>query len=115
MGGWKLSSICLWAIASVAVNLLGILPTRAKSGGSDAQRSPTITEIPRLQDLKPPATTVKDWLAQTAKPIKITKVRLNSTRNFDLHKIVGIIAALFIAFASFTGFIWNFNDKSVRL
>jgi uncharacterized iron-regulated membrane protein len=29
--------------------------------------------------------------------------------NFDLHKVAGIIAAIFLAMAMGTGFIWNFN------
>lgn len=33
-------------------------------------------------------------------------------RNFDLHKVVGIIAAVFLAFTGFTGFCWNFYDWS---
>lgn len=33
-------------------------------------------------------------------------------RNFDLHKVVGAIAAIFLAFTGFTGFCWNFYDWS---
>jgi uncharacterized iron-regulated membrane protein len=29
--------------------------------------------------------------------------------NFDLHKVAGIIAAVFLAMAMFTGFIWNYG------
>jgi uncharacterized iron-regulated membrane protein len=29
--------------------------------------------------------------------------------NFDLHKVAGIITAVFLTMAMFTGFIWNFN------
>jgi uncharacterized iron-regulated membrane protein len=29
--------------------------------------------------------------------------------NFDLHKVVGIIAAVFLSMAMFTGFIWNYG------
>jgi uncharacterized iron-regulated membrane protein len=29
--------------------------------------------------------------------------------NFDLHKVVGIIAAVFLSMAMFTGFIWNYH------
>jgi uncharacterized iron-regulated membrane protein len=29
--------------------------------------------------------------------------------NFDLHKVVGIITAIFLAMAMFTGFIWNYG------
>ena len=30
-------------------------------------------------------------------------------RNFDLHKVVGIIVSLFLAMITFTGFCWNFD------
>jgi uncharacterized iron-regulated membrane protein len=30
--------------------------------------------------------------------------------NFDLHKVVGIIAAIFLSMAMFTGFCWNFME-----
>lgn len=30
--------------------------------------------------------------------------------NFDIHKIIGIIAAIFLALTAFTGFCWNFFD-----
>ncbi len=30
--------------------------------------------------------------------------------NFDLHKVAGIIAAIFLALTAFTGFCWNFYD-----
>ena len=33
-------------------------------------------------------------------------------RNFDLHKVAGVIAAVFLAFTGFTGFCWNFYDWS---
>lgn len=33
-------------------------------------------------------------------------------RNFDIHKVVGVIAAIFLAFTGFTGFCWNFYDWS---
>ncbi|XHX77300.1 MAG: PepSY-associated TM helix domain-containing protein [Stenomitos frigidus ULC029] len=36
-------------------------------------------------------------------------------RNFDLHKVAGIIAAVFLAFTGFTGFCWNFYDWSSAL
>lgn len=36
-------------------------------------------------------------------------------RNFDLHKVVGAIAAVFLAFTGFTGFCWNFYDWSSLL
>jgi uncharacterized iron-regulated membrane protein len=29
--------------------------------------------------------------------------------NYDLHKVAGIITAVFLAFTAFTGFCWNFN------
>jgi uncharacterized iron-regulated membrane protein len=29
--------------------------------------------------------------------------------NFDLHKVVGIVAAVFLSMAMFTGFIWNYH------
>jgi uncharacterized iron-regulated membrane protein len=32
--------------------------------------------------------------------------------NFDLHKVAGIITAIFLAFTGFTGFCWNFYDWS---
>jgi uncharacterized iron-regulated membrane protein len=32
--------------------------------------------------------------------------------NFDLHKVAGIITAVFLAFTGFTGFCWNFYDWS---
>ncbi|PSB49281.1 TonB-dependent siderophore receptor [Cyanosarcina cf. burmensis CCALA 770] len=69
MSGWKSSRICVWAIASIALSLLGILPSRAAEVKTES----------RLQDLQRPATTVKDWLAQTSTPIEITGVRLNQT------------------------------------
>jgi iron complex outermembrane recepter protein len=65
MSGWKSSRICVWAIASIALSLLGILPSRAAEVKTES----------RLQDLQRPATTVKDWLAQTSTPIEITGVR----------------------------------------
>jgi uncharacterized iron-regulated membrane protein len=33
-------------------------------------------------------------------------------RNFDIHKVAGAIAAVFLAFTGFTGFCWNFYDWS---
>lgn len=30
--------------------------------------------------------------------------------NFDIHKVAGIITAVFLAFTAFTGFCWNFYD-----
>lgn len=33
--------------------------------------------------------------------------------NFDIHKVAGIVAAVFLAMATFTGFCWNFWDWSV--
>ncbi|WP_375474437.1 PepSY-associated TM helix domain-containing protein [uncultured Nostoc sp.] len=30
--------------------------------------------------------------------------------NFDIHKVAGIVTAIFIAFTGFTGFCWNFSD-----
>lgn len=33
-------------------------------------------------------------------------------RNFDIHKVAGVIAAIFLAFTGFTGFCWNFHDWS---
>lgn len=32
--------------------------------------------------------------------------------NFDIHKVVGIIALIFLAFTGFTGFIWNFYEQT---
>lgn len=32
--------------------------------------------------------------------------------NFDIHKVAGVIAAVFLAFTGFTGFCWNFYDWS---
>jgi uncharacterized iron-regulated membrane protein len=31
-------------------------------------------------------------------------------RNFDFHKVVGIIASIFLAMATLTGFCWNYSD-----
>jgi uncharacterized iron-regulated membrane protein len=36
-------------------------------------------------------------------------------RNFDIHKLAGVIAAVFLAFTGFTGFCWNFYDWSSSL
>ncbi|OUL32977.1 peptidase [Nostoc sp. T09] len=33
--------------------------------------------------------------------------------NFDIHKLIGIIVAVFFALTGFTGFCWNFYDYSV--
>jgi len=33
-------------------------------------------------------------------------------RNFDLHKVAGIIAAVFLILTGFTGFCWNFYDQT---
>lgn len=30
--------------------------------------------------------------------------------NYDLHKVAGIVTAVFLAFTAFTGFCWNFSD-----
>lgn len=35
--------------------------------------------------------------------------------NFDIHKLVGIIAAVFLIFTNFTGFLWNFYDISEKI
>ncbi|MEH2169750.1 MAG: PepSY-associated TM helix domain-containing protein [Nostoc sp.] len=35
--------------------------------------------------------------------------------NFDIHKVAGIIAAVFLIFTFFTGFCWNFNEFSEPL
>jgi len=35
--------------------------------------------------------------------------------NFDLHKVVGIIAAAFLSMAMFTGFIWNYSTWTTPL
>jgi uncharacterized iron-regulated membrane protein len=35
--------------------------------------------------------------------------------NFDLHKVVGIIAAVFLSMAMFTGFIWNYGTWTTPL
>jgi uncharacterized iron-regulated membrane protein len=35
--------------------------------------------------------------------------------NFDLHKVVGIIAAVFLSMAMFTGFIWNYHTWTTPL
>ncbi|QIR40553.1 PepSY domain-containing protein [Tolypothrix sp. PCC 7910] len=32
--------------------------------------------------------------------------------NFDIHKVAGIVTAIFLAFTAFTGFCWNFSDWS---
>ncbi|MBW4582577.1 MAG: PepSY domain-containing protein [Tildeniella nuda ZEHNDER 1965/U140] len=36
-------------------------------------------------------------------------------RNFDLHKVTGVVAAVFLALTGFTGFCWNFYDWSSAL
>ncbi|MBE9168618.1 PepSY domain-containing protein [Pleurocapsales cyanobacterium LEGE 06147] len=33
-------------------------------------------------------------------------------RNFDIHKVVGIVFVIFLAMTGFTGFIWNFYDQT---
>ncbi|MBE9168769.1 PepSY domain-containing protein [Pleurocapsales cyanobacterium LEGE 06147] len=35
--------------------------------------------------------------------------------NFDIHKVVGMIAAVFLAMTAFTGFCWNFYDVTVPI
>jgi len=35
--------------------------------------------------------------------------------NFDIHKVVGIIAAVFLIFTNLTGFLWNFYDISEKM
>jgi uncharacterized iron-regulated membrane protein len=43
------------------------------------------------------------------------KVKLNAhpkRKNFDIHKIIGIITAFFLILIAFTGFCWNFADKT---
>ncbi|ELR96757.1 PepSY domain-containing protein [Gloeocapsa sp. PCC 73106] len=35
--------------------------------------------------------------------------------NFDLHKVVGIVAAMFLGAIALTGFAWNFSDKSTPI
>jgi uncharacterized iron-regulated membrane protein len=43
------------------------------------------------------------------------KIKLNAHPkriNFDLHKVAGIITAIFLALTGFTGFCWNFYDWS---
>jgi len=35
--------------------------------------------------------------------------------NFDLHKVVGIVAAVFLSMAMFTGFIWNYGTWTTPL
>ncbi|OUL18937.1 peptidase [Nostoc sp. T09] len=32
--------------------------------------------------------------------------------NFDIHKVAGMVTAIFLAFTAFTGFCWNFSDWS---
>lgn len=32
--------------------------------------------------------------------------------NFDIHKVIGIIAAIFLAMIAFTGFCWNFYEQT---
>ncbi|MBW4549533.1 MAG: PepSY domain-containing protein [Aphanocapsa sp. GSE-SYN-MK-11-07L] len=36
-------------------------------------------------------------------------------RNYDIHKVAGIVAAIFLAFTAFTGFCWNFYDQSTAV
>jgi uncharacterized iron-regulated membrane protein len=35
--------------------------------------------------------------------------------NFDIHKVIGIVVAVFFALTGFTGFCWNFYDQSVPI
>lgn len=46
------------------------------------------------------------------------KIKFNAhpkRTNFDIHKVAGIIAAVFLCFTSFTGFCWNFYDWTAPL
>ena len=43
------------------------------------------------------------------------KIKLNASvkrANYDLHKVIGIIAAIFLLITAFTGVCWNFEDIS---
>lgn len=35
--------------------------------------------------------------------------------NFDIHKVAGVVTAIFLAFTAVTGFFWNFSDFSYPL
>ncbi|MDZ8108503.1 MAG: PepSY-associated TM helix domain-containing protein [Nostoc sp. DedQUE12a] len=35
--------------------------------------------------------------------------------NFDIHKVIGIVATVFLFFTAFTGFCWNFSDWTYPL
>jgi uncharacterized iron-regulated membrane protein len=44
------------------------------------------------------------------------KIKLNASikrKNYDIHKLVGIIALIFLTFTGFTGFIWNFYEQTI--
>lgn len=46
------------------------------------------------------------------------KIKLNAHPkrvNFDVHKVVGVVAAIFLFLTAFTGFCWNFSDWSYPL
>ena len=46
------------------------------------------------------------------------KIKLDAHRkrvNFDIHKVAGVIAAVFLFFTFFTGFCWNFGEFSESL
>jgi uncharacterized iron-regulated membrane protein len=43
------------------------------------------------------------------------KIKLNAStkrKNYDIHKVVGIIALIGLTFTGFTGFIWNFYPQT---
>jgi uncharacterized iron-regulated membrane protein len=43
------------------------------------------------------------------------KIKLNASikrKNYDIHKLVGIIALIGLTFTGFTGFIWNFYEQT---
>jgi uncharacterized iron-regulated membrane protein len=43
------------------------------------------------------------------------KIKSNASikrKNYDIHKVVGIIALIFLTFTGFTGFIWNFYEQT---
>jgi uncharacterized iron-regulated membrane protein len=43
------------------------------------------------------------------------KIKLNAStkrKNYDIHKLVGIITLIFLTFTGFTGFIWNFYEQT---
>lgn len=68
---------------TLAANEQRTLNPLSKSDGNEKRQSlsPTVTpQIPRLQEVKRPATTVKDWMAQVeAATVRVTKVQLNRT------------------------------------